>query len=69
MIAIGYGDGYPRSAPSGTPVWINGRKVPIVGRVSMADAGLCYKHPSMRESDLPETLQPVETRLLLQSLF
>ncbi len=21
--------------PSGTPVWINGRKVPIVGRVSM----------------------------------
>ncbi|EEU7555264.1 MULTISPECIES: alanine racemase [Proteus] len=35
VIAIGYGDGYPRSAPSGTPVWINGRKVPIVGRVSM----------------------------------
>ncbi|MFN6886301.1 alanine racemase C-terminal domain-containing protein, partial [Proteus mirabilis] len=34
VIAIGYGDGYPRSAPSGTPVWINGRKVPIVGRVS-----------------------------------
>lgn len=35
VIAIGYGDGYPRSAPSGTPIWINGRKVPIVGRVSM----------------------------------
>lgn len=35
VIAIGYGDGYPRSAPSGTPVWLNGREVSIVGRVSM----------------------------------
>ena len=35
MIAIGYGDGYPRNIPTGTPVFINGRIVPIVGRVSM----------------------------------
>ncbi|WP_047045836.1 alanine racemase [Vibrio mexicanus] len=35
VIAIGYGDGYPRMAPTGTPVWVNGRKVPISGRVSM----------------------------------
>lgn len=35
VVAIGYGDGYPRLAPSGTPMLINGRKVPIVGRVSM----------------------------------
>ncbi|GAD90897.1 MULTISPECIES: alanine racemase [Vibrio] len=35
VIAVGYGDGYPRTAPNGTPVWINGRKVPISGRVSM----------------------------------
>jgi alanine racemase len=35
VVAIGYGDGYPRSAPSGTPVLVNGRSVPIVGRVSM----------------------------------
>jgi len=35
VVAIGYGDGYPRNAPEGTPVFINGRKVPIVGRVSM----------------------------------
>jgi len=35
VIAIGYGDGYPRTAPNGTPVFINGRKVPIAGRVSM----------------------------------
>lgn len=35
VVAIGYGDGYPRTAPSGTPVLINGRIVPIAGRVSM----------------------------------
>jgi alanine racemase len=35
VVAIGYGDGYPRSAATGTPVLLNGREAPIVGRVSM----------------------------------
>jgi len=35
VVAMGYGDGYPRTAPNGTPVLVNGRKVPLVGRVSM----------------------------------
>lgn len=35
VVAIGYGDGYPRNAPIGTPVWINNRCVNVVGRVSM----------------------------------
>ncbi len=35
VVAIGYGDGYPRNLPSGTPVLINGRVVLLVGRVSM----------------------------------
>lgn len=35
VVAMGYGDGYPRSVPSGTPVLVNGREVPIVGRVAM----------------------------------
>ncbi len=35
VVAIGYGDGYPRNIPQGTPVYVNGRLVPIVGRVSM----------------------------------
>lgn len=34
-VGIGYGDGYPRHAPNGTPVWINGSVVPLVGQVSM----------------------------------
>jgi alanine racemase len=35
IIAIGYGDGYPRHAPSGTPVLIHDIEVPTIGRVSM----------------------------------
>lgn len=35
VAAIGYGDGYPRSATAGTPVLINGQRAEIAGRVSM----------------------------------
>ena len=35
VVAIGYGDGYPRYAKTGTPVLVNGKRVPLVGRVSM----------------------------------
>jgi len=35
VIATGYGDGYPRSAASNTPVLVNGCRAPLVGRVSM----------------------------------
>ena len=35
IVACGYADGYPRHAPSGTPVLVNGQRTRIVGRVSM----------------------------------
>ncbi len=35
VASIGYGDGYPRHAKSGTPVLLNDQRVPLVGRVSM----------------------------------
>jgi len=35
VVACGYGDGYPRHAPTGTPVLVNGQRVPLIGRVSM----------------------------------
>ncbi len=35
VVAIGYGDGYPRAARAGTPVLINSQRVPLIGRVSM----------------------------------
>jgi alanine racemase len=35
IAAIGYGDGYPFHAKSGTPVLLNGQRTQLVGRVSM----------------------------------
>jgi alanine racemase len=35
VIACGYADGYPRHAPTGTPVAVNGVRTRTVGRVSM----------------------------------
>lgn len=34
-VAAGYADGYPRLAKAGTPVWVDGKRCPLVGRVSM----------------------------------
>ncbi len=35
VVACGYADGYPRHAPTGTPVLVGGVRTRIVGRVSM----------------------------------
>jgi len=35
VVACGYADGYPRHAPSGTPVLVAGQRTRTVGRVSM----------------------------------
>lgn len=35
VAAIGYGDGYPRHAETGTPVLVRGQRVSLIGRVSM----------------------------------
>ncbi|MFY9328562.1 MAG: alanine racemase [Georgfuchsia sp.] len=35
LVACGYGDGYPRHAPTGTPILVNGQRARTVGRVSM----------------------------------
>ena len=35
VVACGYADGYPRHAPTGTPVMINGVRTRVIGRVSM----------------------------------
>ncbi len=35
MVACGYADGYPRHAPTGTPVMVAGRRTRTLGRVAM----------------------------------
>ncbi len=52
IAAVGYGDGYPRHAPSGTPVLVEGREAPLVGRVSMDMIALDLRqHPKARIGD------------------
>ncbi|MCY1562063.1 Alanine racemase, biosynthetic [compost metagenome] len=34
-MSCGYADGYPRHAPGGTPVLVNGQRTGLAGRVSM----------------------------------
>jgi alanine racemase len=35
LVCAGYADGYPQTAPSGTPVAVDGQRTSLVGRVSM----------------------------------
>lgn len=35
VVGVGYGDGYPQFASSGTPVLVKGKECQVVGRVSM----------------------------------
>lgn len=35
VVACGYADGYPRHAPNGTPILVNGHRTVLAGRVSM----------------------------------
>lgn len=35
VVAMGYADGYPRHAPTGTPVMVAGKRSRLLGRVSM----------------------------------
>ncbi|HOB62865.1 MAG TPA: alanine racemase [Candidatus Competibacteraceae bacterium] len=52
VAAVGYGDGYPRHAPSGTPVLLNGREAALIGRVSMDMISLdLRRHPEARIGD------------------
>ena len=65
IAAIGYGDGYPRHAGSGTPVLVDGTPAELVGRVSMDMVAIDLgRHPQARVGT-PVTLWgeglPVET--------
>lgn len=51
-VAIGYGDGYPRNAKSGTPVLVRGQRCYLAGRVSMDMLSIDITHvPEVRIGD------------------
>lgn len=52
IAAAGYGDGYPRLAPSGTPVLLAGRPGALAGRVSMDLMAIDLRgHPAAKPGD------------------
>ena len=52
VATVGYGDGYPRHAGSGTPVLVNGRRATLAGRVSMDMITIDLRgHPHARVGD------------------
>lgn len=53
VLAVGYGDGYPRGLPAGTPVLLNGKRAPLIGRVSMDTCTLDLReNPEARVGDV-----------------
>ncbi|HHC75061.1 MAG TPA: alanine racemase [Thiothrix sp.] len=54
VVACGYADGYPRHAPSGTPVWVNGKTAPLAGRVSMDMIVIDVNHIEVNVGDIVE---------------
>lgn len=55
VVAVGYGDGYPRSIAPGTPVWLRGRRVPVIGRVCMDM--LCIDLRGLNDVDAGEEVE------------
>ena len=51
-VAIGYGDGYPRTATTGTPVLVNGQRTKLLGTVSMDMISIDLSHlPNVQVGD------------------
>ena len=55
VVAMGYADGYPRHAPTGTPVAVDGQLTRIIGRVSMDM--LCIDLTDVPQAGLGSTVE------------
>ncbi len=55
VVAMGYADGYPRHAPTGTPVLVAGKRSQLIGRVSMDM--LCIDLTDVPEAGLGSTVE------------
>jgi alanine racemase len=56
VVACGYADGYPRHAPAGAPVLVNGKRSRIVGRVSMDMISVDISEMPQARIGMPVTL-------------
>ncbi|NVZ63267.1 alanine racemase [Pseudomonas gingeri] len=55
VVAMGYADGYPRHAPTGTPVLVAGQRSQLLGRVSMDM--LCVDLTDVPQAGLGSTVE------------
>ncbi|WP_433737826.1 alanine racemase [Pseudomonas putida] len=55
VVAMGYADGYPRLAPTGTPVLVAGQRSQLIGRVSMDM--LCIDLTDIPQAGLGSTVE------------
>jgi len=55
VVALGYADGYPRHAPTGTPVLVAGQRSRLLGRVSMDM--LCIDLTDVPQADVGSTVE------------
>ncbi len=64
IVACGYADGYPRHAPTGTPVLVNGQQTRTIGRISMDMLAVDLSHIENSKINCPVVLwgkgQPVD---------
>ena len=56
VVAAGYGDGYPRHAPAGTPLLVNDARTQLIGRVSMDLMSVDLRHQPTAKPGDPVTL-------------
>jgi alanine racemase len=56
IVAAGYGDGYTRFLPSGTPVLVAGRRTTLAGRISMDMAAVNLGPGATEQPGAPVTL-------------
>ncbi|MDR2877894.1 MAG: alanine racemase [Chromatiales bacterium] len=66
VLAVGYGDGYPRLIKPDTPVWIRGRRAPIVGRVCMDM--MCIDLRGIPEPEVGDEAELWGTRLPIEEI-
>lgn len=62
VVAMGYADGYPRHAPTGTPVLVAGKRAQLIGRVSMDM--LCIDLTDVPEAGLGSSVELWGKRVL-----
>ena len=59
IAAVGYGDGYPRNVLPSTPALVKGKRVPLIGRVSMDMIGIDVTELDAVPSGAPAAGDPV----------